>query len=147
MLNRWSLRAYVSNTFLSAPGGGLMAISDPQKRREYMRVYQPKWLAARRESWFRGRACVNCGSKENLQVDHIDPKTKVSSNIWSWSRERLELELKKCQALCENCHHAKTGQENRTVVHGTAGMYQHQMCRCSECCLWKSLSNKKYRVL
>lgn len=75
---------------------------------EAKREYQRKWIAKRRSDFFSDKVCVKCGSSECLQLDHIDPKTKVSNSIWSWSKERREAEIKKCQVLCENCHKTKS---------------------------------------
>ena len=54
--------------------------------------------------------CVKCGcwDLDQLEVDHIDPNTKVSHRVWSWSKERRENELAKCQVLCRACHLTKT---------------------------------------
>lgn len=56
--------------------------------------------------------CVKCGSKKELQVDHIDPEDKVTHRVWSWSKARREVELAKCQVLCHECHKKKTAKQN-----------------------------------
>lgn len=65
-----------------------------------------------------GGKCCQCGSRENLQVDHIDPDTKSpvlralrTGAFWSWSWDRIEAELAKCQVLCHLCHKAKSTHE------------------------------------
>jgi 5-methylcytosine-specific restriction endonuclease McrA len=62
---------------------------------------------------FFGGECEHCGSKESLQVDHIDPEEKefsIGSYIgYKW--EKIYPELLKCQLLCIYCH-IKKGQEN-----------------------------------
>lgn len=83
-----------------------------------------------------GSECVNCGSKEDLEFDHIDPNTKSFniSSMWSVSPERREKELKKCQLLCRNCHDEKTfGEIRRSRKHGTHAMYKRGKCRCEVC--------------
>lgn len=52
--------------------------------------------------------CRQCGSTEDLELDHIDPTTKISHAVWSWSEQRRAEELKKCQVLCHNYHETKT---------------------------------------
>jgi hypothetical protein len=83
--------------------------SDPERKRGYDR----QWVAARRAAWFSDKCCVRCNSVEKLRLDHVDAKTKVRSGdhaIWSWSFERREAELAKCQVLCEPCHIIKTAE-------------------------------------
>ena len=117
-----------------------MPYKDPVKQREYQRV----WHNARRVGWLEGKTCVRCGSTKSLQVDHIDPSTKVDHKIWSWSDERRTNELAKCQVLCWPCHIIKTGLE-RLRPHGTEGRYGHG-CRCTECRAAHSTRQKEYRL-
>jgi hypothetical protein len=76
---------------------------------------------------------VACGSFENLEIDHIDPGDKEHSigSVWSWSKERREAELKKCQVLCRSCHRAKTRRDFGWSLHGSYGYKRG--CRCSQC--------------
>ncbi len=100
-------------------------------------------MANRRYEYFRDKFCVKCGSVENLELDHIDPETKVNHAIWSWSEVRRNEELAKCQVLCEVCHLEKTKAwyyERRR--HGTLYMYNHIGCRCDKCRLIKSIANR-----
>jgi|SRR6516164_5497046 len=87
-------------TFAVAGRRQTVGYKDPEQRRKYAR----EWKAARRADWFKGKMCVNCSSAELLELDHIDPKQKVSHKIWSWSVQRREAELAKCQILCRVCH-------------------------------------------
>lgn len=73
--------------------------------------YAREWVAARRKKFFQDKFCVICFATENLELDHIDPSTKISHSIWSWSEKRREEELKKCQVLCNSCHKIKTNRE------------------------------------
>ena len=94
---------------------------------------------------FLGGSCAVCGTTENLHIDHIDHMDKnfdISSR-WSWSWNRLEPEMKKCQLLCSLHHKEKTMQEGslkkawtvrpRGVVHGTVWGYNRYKCRCDLC--------------
>ena|SRR6185312_966201 len=86
-----------------------MPIADLRARREYHR----RWSAARRAAAMAGASCVRCGSAARLELDHIDPSTKIDHKIWSWSKPRRLAELAKCQWLCHDCHRAKTTLENQ----------------------------------
>jgi 5-methylcytosine-specific restriction endonuclease McrA len=79
------------------------------ERERYSRL-RLEWIAAE------GGQCVQCGSTEALQVDHIHPETKESSRIWSWSQARRQAELVKCQVLCYYCHVCKTIDENKGEI-------------------------------
>lgn len=100
-------------------------------------AYQRRRLAARRRAWLEVNGpCVQCGSTVNLEVDHIDPATKVDHKVWSWRRERREAELAKCQVLCVRCHRAKSLVESppprRPQIHGVRS-YLKRRCRCASC--------------
>jgi 5-methylcytosine-specific restriction endonuclease McrA len=84
-----------------------MPFSDPARRREYVR----NWEAKRRAAWFEGKVCEQCGSPDDLELDHRDPSTKITHRIWAWGSERREAELAKCRPLCRDCHRAKTNTE------------------------------------
>lgn len=70
--------------------------------------YTREWVAKRRAEFFFGKYCVVCGSTDKLELDHIDPTTKVHHAIWSWSETRRAAELIKCQILCNEHHKLKT---------------------------------------
>lgn len=107
-----------------------MPYKDPEKQREFQR----RWTASRREDFFKDKSCVRCGSQKRLELDHVDPKLKVSHNIWSWSEKRRLEEIEKCQVLCRNCHQMKTREDmNWGQVHGTTNSYNNYGCRCVEC--------------
>lgn len=78
------------------------------KDREQQRAYQREWMARRRAAWFEGKACVDCGATDELEVDHVDPSSKVDHKVWSWSASRREAELSKCEVRCRSCHQMKT---------------------------------------
>lgn len=75
------------------------------------RAYQKSWIKNRRDQWIAENGPCKCGSDDRLQVDHIDPKTKTTHRIWSWSEERRKSELLKCQVLCYSCHKKKSAKE------------------------------------
>ena len=107
----------------------------PCGTKEEQRKYQREWKAKRRQEWLDANGpCVQCGSSDSLEVDHITPSTKVSHNVWSWSEERRKEELAKCQVLCKKCHGIKTQKENGgPSKHGTWRMYRRYKCRCDKC--------------
>lgn len=107
-----------------------MPYKDINRRREYQRM----WLSKRRSDWFTVNGpCKKCGSSRNLQVDHVDPKQKITHNFWSWSPERMNQELEKCQVLCRGCHKEKTLEQRKRTAHGKLCMYQDYKCRCDLC--------------
>lgn len=79
-------------------------------RKQYQRDYNRKWVAARRAAFFSGKSCAQCGSTQNLELDHVDPSTKIHHAIWTWRESRRLAEASKCQALCHDCHLAKTAK-------------------------------------
>lgn len=67
----------------------------------------------RRAAWFAANGpCVDCQSWESLELDHVDPNTKVSHRVWSWANARRLAELSKCVARCHRCHRKKTVGNN-----------------------------------
>ncbi len=93
---------------------------DPEKKQAYAR----EWYRQRRLRGleYLGGACVKCGSKSDLELDHIDPTTKDpllrktnkktgNGQLWQWSWERITKELDKCQLLCHSCHVSKSTYE------------------------------------
>ena len=110
-----------------------------------LRAAQWAWMKKRRQEWFAiNGPCAKCGSNNNLELDHIDPNTKISHNIWSWADERRTIELAKCQVLCKECHKEKSDKElERPITHGTRGGYSRG-CRCIPCKEHQSLRMKNY---
>ena len=82
---------------------------------EFMRPYLRERWNTRRSSAIEklGGKCVNCGSKEMLEFDHIDPSTKLFtlSKVPFASEVRWQNELSKCQLLCHDCHKEKSSSE------------------------------------
>ncbi len=117
----------------SIPGVSTMPYLD----RAQMREYQARWIAARREAWLREHGpCVVCGSRNDLEIDHVDRTKKVAHKVWSWAAARRAAELAKCQVLCKDCHLKKTvaerAQDREPVRCGTNTRYRYG-CRCPEC--------------
>lgn len=87
-------------------------------RKEYLRNYCREWVRNKRATYFKDKMCVQCGSKEKLELDHIVRETKISHSVWSWKEERRNKELEKCQVLCKKCHSKKTAMENSIMLKG-----------------------------
>lgn len=136
-----------------------MAFKDKEKYNEYMRVkILERYHQRRKESYeILGGVCVICGETTELEIDHIDPRTKAFgiSKLWSVSRERYLEELSKCQLLCKEHHILKSrlngdfkGGYNKveTYDHGTGYMYNNDKCKCDLCKEWRKLyRNKKVK--
>jgi hypothetical protein len=70
-----------------------------------------------------GGKCIECGCKEALEFDHIDPSTK-SFNIaagYTKPKEILLEEVAKCQLLCNKCHVEKTKKDSKFRPKSCAG--------------------------
>ena len=117
-----------------------MSYADPTRQREYQR----EWAAQRRAERMDGLSCVKCGSTRRLEMDHVDPSTKVTHRVWTWNPKRREAELAKCQPLCVDCHRAKTLAEN-PPRHGTVKRY-NKGCRCEPCRQAKARKAAAYRA-
>lgn len=117
----------------------------PDKRRLYLRQYQNEWMRKRRQAYFSDKSCVVCGSTDRLELDHRDPKQKLTHAIWSWSSERREAELTKCQPLCHECHKTKTLEVDRyRAPHGSPSRFRAG-CRCESCRSANNEYQEKYR--
>jgi hypothetical protein len=103
-----------------------------ENRSDAVRAYDRIRLKKRRAEWFAANGpCVKCGGSKRLELDHIDPKSKVNHSVWSWKKQRRDAELSKCQVLCFLCHRLKTNEDRGWKTHGEV---RYQMgCRCSEC--------------
>lgn len=121
-----------------------MPYSNPDTQREYQR----QWRAQRRAEWFEGKVCIDCGSEDELELDHEDPDNKITHNIWSWSAKRREEELKKCAPRCNPCHLEKTRiqrLERAEILNpcGTSAAYRRG-CRCDACLEGFKAANQLY---
>jgi hypothetical protein len=81
-----------------------------------------------------GGVCVRCGTTEDLQFDHIDPKTKRFAVCSDLSRPWNELvdEVLRTQLLCCSCHQAKGVEDRGEPSHGLY-RYCDFGCRCDVC--------------
>lgn len=126
-----------------------MTTTTPEGRRayqrEYQREYMKRWARERRAEFFAGKSCVQCGSTERLELDHVDPSQKTSHRIWTWSKARRDEETAKCQILCHDCHQIKSSAEQAARVKcGTEWSYR-KGCRCEECRTEVSAIRKRRR--
>lgn len=89
-----------------------------------------------------GGKCVSCGSTEDLQFDHINPKRKEFdlNKIKDTNEKTIIKELKKCVLLCPQCHLIKTKHNQEHVnkdkapsTHGKIWHYKKYKCRCDKC--------------
>lgn len=91
---------------------------------EAEKAYAREWRRKRRifGVQYLGGICITCATTSDLQIDHIDPRTKNpllkktnkktgNGQLWQWSWTRILTELDKCQLLCRACHKAKTSEE------------------------------------
>lgn len=78
------------------------------KYRNYQKQYQKNYYRRKRDEAISalGGVCSQCGSRENLEFDHIKHTSKEASvsKIIKCGDERLSAELSKCQVLCKECH-------------------------------------------
>jgi len=119
-------------------------------KKEYMRQYQREWIARRRQAWIDEHGpCVDCGSWNNPEVDHVDPTKKVhnAGTLWSLALDNPKriAELAKCVVRCHDCHMNKTIKElgNTRAEHGSTTMYGRG-CRCDLCVQAKMLEWRVY---
>lgn len=130
-----------------APPEALFVV--PYKDKSAQLEYQRKWIANRRAKYIaiHGGQCAKCGGDQDLEFDHIDPEKKVDHRIWSWSEERIQGELLKCQLLCSVCHKEKSIEEMAYPErrHGTNLMYLKERCRCDSCRAAHAEVNSAYR--
>lgn len=91
-----------------------------EERRKRNSDFKLKQYHNRRASFLveLGGECVECGSLDRLEFDHINPAEKsfnVGSNMVSKSMTDLREELRKCQLLCRACHEAKTKTDLKSM--------------------------------
>lgn len=97
-----------------------------------------------------GGKCVECGSTERLEFDHIKNDRNGLSNLISQmftsKMDRLLKELEKCQLLCKSCHIQKSIVDNGKQVsnHGMLSMYMNKRCRCEDCRAAHAAHHREY---
>lgn len=107
--------------------------NDKEQVREYHRRYSRKRRGAIID--YLGGKCVECGTAERLEFDHIDPEQKsfdIKANL-TLSNPEVREELEKCQLLCYDCHRAKSAREKEGFTHGTTYGWMKAKCRCQLC--------------
>ncbi len=113
-----------------------------EENREKVNAYHREWRA-KRMAWCRsqlGDSCIQCGSIDRLEIDHIDASTKTFEIGRGLCKPLavIQSELRKCQLLCFACHQHKTKTLDLPVAkHGSPRMYNHHKCRCEQCRQWK----------
>jgi hypothetical protein len=130
-----------------------MSFKNKEAYNAYMNQYMLKRYYRTREKILDilGRECALCGSKESLEIDHIDYTIKKFNiaKCHSYSTERLLDEVSKCRVLCKECHKEKSIKErsrNSREDHGTMACYKHGNCRCDLCRKANSSYCKNYRL-
>jgi len=85
----------------------------------------PMYHACRARCWRRTgvSACEKCGKELDsrlLDIDHIKPKLAPGQDPLDIAlfAARLNCAASGLQALCSDCHHAKTGGENKQRTKG-----------------------------
>jgi 5-methylcytosine-specific restriction endonuclease McrA len=123
----------------------------PYKNKAVQRKYQLEWMKNRRDEWIAANGpCIDCGSWNDLEVDHVNPDTKVTHRVWNLTQSKRLAELAKCVVRCSKCHKKKTAVENRKrfsrpITHGTVTAYLKRKCKCDICrAFYKKWRRDKY---
>lgn len=112
---------------------------------EYMKTYMLARYVERRAKAVAllGGECRKCGSTQKLHFHHKNPKHKeftVAAGS-SFSDERWNKEIAKCELLCENCH---TSEHRPQHECGTPHKYW-QGCRCQPCKTVNAAWSRNYK--
>jgi hypothetical protein len=72
------------------------------------------------ENYKKSHPCVDCGNSDIrvLEFDHIgdDKEIDISRATRSgWSKERIQLEIEKCEVRCANCHRIVTWERRNAL--------------------------------
>lgn len=98
---------------------------------------------------FLGNKCSECGTNENLEIDHIDRKNKLfqlSGKGLDFCWDKIMIELHKCQLFCHECHLNKSYAvgDLKKAQHGSYRKYISG-CRCNLCKTVPRDSARRYR--
>lgn len=116
----------------------------PYKDKATQIEYQRKWMQNRRREFFNGKSCERCGSKEKLELDHVQRREKTSHRIWSWTESKRNEEIEKCQVLCEACHVLKTRADMGWGMLNSHNSNTYKKgCRCEVCIQAKANTYRK----
>jgi hypothetical protein len=110
----------------------------------YMNAYMTRRYHERRALAIErlGGSCVQCGSTDRLEMDHIDPARKlINVSNQTWTSEAYWLEMRKIQLLCRPHHQQKTARQ-LSVPHG-GGITGRRNCRCELCRPLKNAYNRQ----
>lgn len=122
----------------------------------YMAVYMLSRYHRRRAECIErlGGKCVECGSKDDLEIDHVEPSKKsfnLAAALAGWRWERIDAELLKCELLCKRHHLIKSRRDIAAMLgkrefweHGTIAGYRY--CKCEPCKEAKRVENRKYKA-
>lgn len=113
-----------------------MPFKNPEDTKSYQRDYHKRRRERNRREYIekRGGCCEDCFCTISLQFHHRDPETKFTHRIFNYSKERIEIELSKCDLLCITCHrkaHKKINKEKRirlldAIIDAVAMVVQYQ---------------------
>ena len=73
----------------------------------------PKYIEFREKmNKYKANPCTDCGDcfpPVAMDFDHVHgEKVKEVSAMWSWSFDKVLIELDKCELVCANCHRTRT---------------------------------------
>jgi hypothetical protein len=88
---------------------------------EYHRQYNIRRYHRLRAEYIEklGGCCIDCGTVENLEFDHPDPRTKEFSigRMLNVSKAKRDAEVAKCVLRCKPCHTEKSAINEECVRH------------------------------
>ena len=72
------------------------------------------------ENYKKSHPCVDCGNSDIrvLEFDHVknDKEIDISkATRKGWSKERIQLEIEKCEVRCANCHRIVTWERRNAL--------------------------------
>lgn len=92
--------------------------------KEQRNAYQSKYRKQRRDTAIAllGGKCVVCSTNEDLQLNHIDPRSKSFNPGRFWGKAELYWqEVAKCNLLCGLHHREETARQYAKKLIGTNG--------------------------
>ncbi len=119
-----------------------MPMATVKEQREYQRL----WMAKRRREFLDGKCCMDCGTEAELEIHHRDPTQKVTHSVFSWRKERRDVELAKCDIVCRECHVIRHRILLGSPMHGTRRSYDHG-CRCHLCRMASATQRQYYKIM
>lgn len=133
---------------------GVEPVVNSGKCREHYNEYMAEYML-RRYHQRRGKAivqlggvCIDCGTTEELELDHAiaADKSFPIGTMWSISEVRFQAELAKCVLRCHPHHVEKSLREGDipSVEHG-GGVSGRKNCPCELCRAKKAEYNREYK--